>query len=1034
MRIAILSLMVLVLAASMSASAKVIVFWQDGFPTIASDPVSRDSISRALGASDVVFADLKTLRDAKTLQDSELLVLPYGSAIPADAWGSIREYLRTGGNLLILGGQPLRVPVSVQDGKFVQARVQESYARELDFRNSYEVPVPASARFEWKNGYTFLGKQAIRARRFFTVEGSTDGLAFMMNADGVAVAAPVIVSDHAAIEHFIADAPGNALVGSRVVALDFEPEAGFWESADGISLIRTAAEYARQGATVFTSELQFSTIKAGEPAQVTVHLRNTRRERTGQPLSGNVEVSLLSDGHVIETAEVPCSGRKVDANVYFRKAVHPGFYIVTAQHEDDGKLREFFQNGFWVEDEALLTSGPVFGVKGDFLTRDGKSFFPVGTNYFTTEDNEWDFSSSRNAWGWERDFAEMEKHGVSFVRTGVWIPTKRFVEPGTDSANERFLRNLEAYLLCARRHNIIVNFTFFAFTPHVGMIAFQSPSVNPPNPYIDPAAIRAQQDYIVSIVSRFKNVPWLSWDLINEPSFSNPRRLWKGNTPNRDGAEMAAWHGWLRKRYGTLAELASAWTVTPEQLGSFDSIQLPSENDLAFDRYGNASHVRAFDYNMFAQDMFAAWVRAMIGAIRSTGSTQLVNVGQDEGGVTDRVLNQFFATSGVAFTTNHTYWRDDSLLWDSIAAKRPGMPNITGETGYQPVWSPDGTWRYDEFTGYPLMERKWALGFAAGSSGALQWDWAREVDFGMKRSDLSTKTWQFAMRDMGKFAEKAGPYATELIQPQIAIVLPQSLQLSIYNSYALQAQQNSVRALYLYARSEAYAVGEYQLDQIGNPRLIILPSPWAMDPTALQKIIDKVRAGAMLLVSGIFDLDQHFHSTDLHKQLSLNYSIAPLTTANNALRWPTGTGILLYSGDKPTFLSRAVMSNGSEWFESALGKGTVLFTPFPLELNDNLWLTGEIYKYAIKKAGVAATYSTTVDHPGILICPTKFPHATLYVLTSESKRQPVSFIDLRSGKQFSTTLGEGRAAMLLIAEDGQIITSYNWVPTTTKAN
>ena len=45
----------------------------------------------------------------------------------------------------------------------------------------------------------------------------------------------------------------------------------------------------------------------------------------------------------------------------------------------------------------------------------------------------------------------------------------------------------------------------------------------PPNPYLDPNAVRVEQAYVRSVVERFKDVPWLSWDLINEPSFSNPR-------------------------------------------------------------------------------------------------------------------------------------------------------------------------------------------------------------------------------------------------------------------------------------------------------------------------------------------------------------------------------------------------------------------------------------------------------------------------------------------------------------------------------
>jgi hypothetical protein len=214
--------------------------------------------------------------------------------------------------------------------------------------------------------------------------------------------------------------------------------------------------------------------------------------------------------------------------------------------------------------------------------------------------------------------------------------------------------------------------------------------------------------------------------------------------------------------------------VTPEQLGSFDTIPLPSVADLTYERYGNPRQVRAVDYNLFAQDMFSRWVQSMVAIIRRSGSKQLINVGQDEGGVTNRVLNQFYGLAGVSFTTNHTYWQDDALLWDSVVAKRPGMPNITGETGYQPVWARDGRWRYDEFTGLGLTERKWALGFAAGSSGAMQWDWAREVDFGMQRSDGSAKVWEPMMQRVGEFAQRAAPYATGFVKPDIAIVLPQS--------------------------------------------------------------------------------------------------------------------------------------------------------------------------------------------------------------------------------------------------------------------
>ena len=254
------------------------------------------------------------------------------------------------------------------------------------------------------------------------------------------------------------------------------------------------------------------------------------------------------------------------------------------------------------------------------------------------------------------------------------------------------------------------------------------------------------------------------------------------------------------------------------------------------------------------------------------------------------------------------------------------------------------------------------------------------------------------MRNMGQFAEKAAPWATGVISPEVAIVLPQSLQLSVLNATALEAQQKSVRALYHYTRAEVYAVGEYQIELLGSPKLIILPSPFGLTRSAWETIRGKVEGGATLLVSGPFGEDAHFHPTGRQKEIGLDYEPGPLTIRENLLKWPDGEAQLIYGGDKTTILNRAVLPDGGAWAEKTLGKGRILFAPLPLELNDNLQAIGDVYRYALKAAGVAATYSTTLHDPGILICPTQFPHATLYVLTSESGRQEVAFRDQRSGK------------------------------------
>jgi hypothetical protein len=993
--------------------AQVNIFWQPGFPTVASQPLDRATLSATLSDLHPAFLDLKAVQSPAALENTRLLVLPYGSAVPTDAWKEIEAYLQHGGNLLVLGGQPLRVPVTLLDSTFVQGRPQDTYSRVLDLRHTYEVPVAQNAHFAWRPGYAFDATPNVQAEKFFTVEGHLNGLGYMVDATGLLVAAPVVVIDHG---------PGGAMAGSRIVCLDFQPSAGYWESQDGRTLVRESADYARRGATSLSVETLFSVLRPNEPPQLTVHLRQSSSSK------GEVRVELLSADKVLQAATLPVENTEVaDLPAPFHTPLPAGFYKVRATYSQPGQFRAFYENGFWVGERSSLDEGPALGVHGDFLTRGGKPFFPVGTNYFTTEENGWDFSGPRNASVWEKDFAEMAAHGVTFVRTGVWMKNDKFIENGTGEPDERFLRNLEAFLFCAHHHGIAVNFTFFAFSPASGATGRSSDAATPQkNPYIDADALHAQQAYVRAVVRRFATVPWLCWDLINEPSFSNPLQIFKGNLPNGDAAEVSAWHAWLRDRYKGLSALADAWAQTPEQLASFDSIPLPAIADLTYERHGNPRQVRALDYNLFAQDMFSGWVQSMVAVIRQSGSSQLIDVGQDEGGVTNRVLNQFYGLAGVSFTTNHTYWQDDALLWDSIAAKVQGMPNITGETGYQPVWAPDGTWRYDELTGLPLTERKWALGFAAGSSGAMQWDWAREVDFGMQRSDGSAKLWEPMMQRLGEFAQRAAPYATDFIKPDIAIILPQSFQLSVLNGMAIEAQQNAVRALYYYARGEAYAVGEYQIASLGSPKLIILPSPFALTENAWQAIVARVKAGAVLLVTGPFDGDAHFHATGRQAEVGLSYSDEPLTLRSNAFKWPGGEEELTYAGNKTTVLSRAQLPGDQDWVEKPLGKGRILFAALPIELNQNLQAVGDIYRYAIKAANISPTYTTTVTDAGVLMCPTRLPKATLYVLASESNQKAVSFHDVRSGKDFAGKLENGRAALLLISDEGKLITTYNW--------
>jgi len=445
------------IAASADArEARVVAFHEPGFPAVETEAPSRESLSEALSGFDVSFAGVTELRTAGALDQADLLVLPYGSSFPADAWEAIRGYLEGGGNLLTLGGRPLWVPVFADGDGFRAGRATSGYWRLLAAVNAAQVPRQHFTRFAWDPVWGFETKR-IRARRVFAVttlfvanfsapDGSWRGLGHFVDENGWRIAAPV-------------------------VRLDF----------------------------------------------------------------------------------------------------------------------------------SLVPSGARPRGRGRF----------VMLNF------------------------EMAARGLTFVRTGIWFDRLRLVDSATGAAKESVLRNIEALLVAAGRHGLQVQFTFFSFEPQSLMRSFPAGPAVGRNPYTDPVAVDAEKTFVRSIVSRFKEVPFLSFDLINEPSFSNRLALWRGNQPNRDPTEHAAWNAWLEAHYPGEEALAAAWGARPGAL-RFGSVPLPEPEDLALTRNGNPEQVRALDYNLFAPDAFSGRVGEMVEALRATGSRQLVAVGQDEGGVRSR--------------------------------------------------------------------------------------------------------------------------------------------------------------------------------------------------------------------------------------------------------------------------------------------------------------------------------------------------------------------------------------------------------------
>ncbi len=69
---------ILITLSIVPAAAKVVVFWQPGFPAVASQPAARDTLAQAFEGMEPVFYGLDQIKDPAALAGADLLVLPYG--------------------------------------------------------------------------------------------------------------------------------------------------------------------------------------------------------------------------------------------------------------------------------------------------------------------------------------------------------------------------------------------------------------------------------------------------------------------------------------------------------------------------------------------------------------------------------------------------------------------------------------------------------------------------------------------------------------------------------------------------------------------------------------------------------------------------------------------------------------------------------------------------------------------------------------------------------------------------------------------
>ncbi|MGE5846438.1 MAG: hypothetical protein ACM34O_06925, partial [Ignavibacteria bacterium] len=350
--------------------SRTIIFYEKGFPSYENGLISREILDRALSPLKPVFMDFRTLISDTSFKEGDLLVFPYGSAFPQEAWEAINKYIANG-NILVIGGRPLTVPVYRKNKKWFVDNPQNTFSKTLGIQYSYEIPLKKNQHPEYDENAPFFNGVELNPVRVFVNAGYGDkyrGLVYLTDSNGDRAAAPITAED---------------LIGynqppRRRVYLNFEAGSKYWESESGIELLRKSAVYASLGGVRLWIDIQQLTIRPGGYLTGAVDVVQSGKY-------SRLILQLLKDSKEIASRSVSC-GKKLHEEIGLAALLkEPGLYQVRASLLSGDTTFDQYSSGVVVRDSMLMHSGERLEAGRDYFRLNGKPYLPVGVNYFSSD-------------------------------------------------------------------------------------------------------------------------------------------------------------------------------------------------------------------------------------------------------------------------------------------------------------------------------------------------------------------------------------------------------------------------------------------------------------------------------------------------------------------------------------------------------------------------------------------------------------------------------------------------------------------------
>ncbi len=675
-------------------------------------------------------------------------------------------------------------------------------------------------------------------------------------------------------------------------------------------------------------------------------------------------------------------------------------------------------------------------ISTDYCVVDGKTTAILGTTYFVTDVYRECFYNM-NAWLCAREMSQLKEDGFNVLRSGNWYFIPEFYnEDG--SIGTRGRRAMETFFYLAAKQDFTVQFA-------LGTVLLNQWDTSR-SPIHDAGMRKKCMTLIRSFAESFKEFKNVQMDIVNEPSYSN-RGAWSPGKPSMEVGELVRYKEWLKEKYGTIQNLRTAWGETALVLKSFDDVVMP-ENYL-FGRglartEQRRNHVMLNDFFTFARNEFSGWTREIRSIVREIAPAMVVMMGRDE---TLRIPEQ--QTEVLAGNIDMVCWHqwnyNSDIFTEYLMNRVRGRLCVAQELGMYKFDDIRSGKRHTDEEMIEKLNNKLVCAFGnfvqwQSHDDPFMWELS-ENSLGIYRADLSPTPSLQATRKLVK-AERSMQHRMKnrnYDAVKICTVYGTSYHFGVEHPFALQGMRNFTYALFHQVKEQSDFMLEHLFKKenasaIGNPNLILLPGMQMLDNNTWKVLLAYAENGATLLVNGCIDKNNCYGAEAKIGELDKNYTTRKLRDFEKIqidgkdyvldfrrIAGYADVSNLLDCGE----ITGTNTSTTTGITEYSVGKGTILYCPYPLELSTNTDAMAACYRYAIQKAQAANTMFHLVDGvPSILLHAASYENCTVYTLMNEGPKDSVTFTDLRSSKTYTVTLDTISSGKLWLDENGEILQVY----------